>query len=219
MIGLDDNTAKHVGLVLRKKEGDQIQLTNGRGGAALATIVSATKKQVMVSLSACRQMPVAEGRKTAIAIAPVKNAGRFEWFLEKAAELGIQDIFLLQTQRMEKAHFRMDRLQQILVSAMLQSQQYWLPTLHVLGTIEEVLANHQYQHAFVAHCIEQEKMPLTKALQGCDEAIIFIGPEGDFTPGEVMACEAAGCRAVSLGNTRLRTETAAMAAVVMARLG
>lgn len=214
---LQDSTAKHVALVLRKKNGDQIRLTNGRGLAATATITNCTKKQVAVCVDECTTMPQPSGRKTAVAIAPVKNTNRLEWFLEKAAELGVADIFLIQTGRTEKTHLRYDRLEQILISAMLQSNQYHLCRLHAMQSLQDLLQNHGYHSCFIAHCMPGEKNNLSGKLLGNGDALVLIGPEGDFTAEEVEACMHVGCEPVSLGDTRLRTETAALTAAVLCR--
>jgi len=217
VFSLDEQTGKHIGLVLRKKEGDKVLLTDGKGLSALAGIISVSKKKVEVRLGDVQEHAPAPGRKTAIAIAPVKHAGRFEWFLEKAAELGVRDIYLIQTQRTEKTHLRLDRLQQILQSAMLQSRQYHLPVLHALASFSAVLQKQDYQHTFFAHCMEGSKTPLDTALHGTTDALIFIGPEGDFTPNELEEATTLGAISIALGETRLRTETAALTAAVLCR--
>ena len=216
---LNEATAKHVALVLRKAVGDEILLTNGKGLVAACSISSVKKKEAVVAVNSVTTASAASGRKTGIAIAPVKNTSRLEWFLEKATELGVSDFYLLQTSRTEKTHLRYDRLQQILVSAMLQSKQYHLPQLHEMASLEQVLKTHNYANAFVAHCHEGIKHELATLVNNKSDALIFIGPEGDFTADEIEACLAGGAMPVSLGSTRLRTETAALAAATISRLG
>jgi 16S rRNA (uracil1498-N3)-methyltransferase len=159
------------------------------------------------------------GRKTSIAISLLKNANRFEWFLEKATELGITEIIPLICDRTEKQHFRFDRMQNILTSAMLQSQQAWLPLLHQpvgFGQLlkqEDVIDNTQ---KFIAHCIPGSKKSLAELVNpSLPSQIILIGPEGDFTSEEIAFATEHYFIPVSLGDTRLRSETAGMVAAVL----
>ena len=218
LLTLNEATAKHVALVLRKAIGDEILLTNGKGLVAACSISSVKKREVVVAINTVTTASAASGRKTGIAVAPVKNTSRLEWFFEKATELGVSDFYLLQTRRTEKTHLRFERLQQIMVSAILQSKQYHLPQLHEMASLEQVLASHHYANTFVAHCIEDKKLELSIQLKEKADALIFIGPEGDFTADEIESCLSSGALPVSLGSTRLRTETAALAAATISRL-
>jgi 16S rRNA (uracil1498-N3)-methyltransferase len=217
-IELDEDTSKHVVNVLRKKKGDQLHLTDGKGFLLLTVIADDHKKRCRVTVLNEQLIPQT-GRKTSIAISLLKNASRFEWFLEKATELGITEIIPLICDRTEKQHFRYDRMQNILVSAMLQSQQAWLPVLHQpvgFGQLlkqEDVIDNTQ---KFIAHCMPGSKQPLAALVNASlPSQIILIGPEGDFTNEEVSFATQHYFIPVTLGDTRLRTETAGMVAAVL----
>jgi 16S rRNA (uracil1498-N3)-methyltransferase len=215
-ITLDENTSKHVIQVLRMKSGEALMLTDGKGSKAKALIVNDNRKRCEVKIESVHKEEV---RKPAITIAVslIKNASRFEWFLEKATEIGIGEIIPLLCERTEKEKFRFERLNGILVSAMLQSQQSWLPILHEPTEFKNVLKI-EFETRFIAHCIEEEKQFLSKELSTANTSrsqIILIGPEGDFTPKEISEALQKGFVPVSLGHTRLRTETAALVAAVV----
>ncbi len=219
LIKLDEASSKHAIQVLRMKEGDAICLTNGGGLLYKATIYSSGKKQCVVSVQEKLEIPRLTHRKVAMAISPLKNASRFEWFLEKATELGVAEIFPIICHRTVREHFRQERLQSICVSAMLQSQQTWLPALHTPVSYEHLISsqsfsnNNHYHHRWIAHCADLEKHHLVHALKhGMQDSLLLIGPEGDFTESEIVAAESEGFVAVSLGETRLRTETAGVVA-------
>jgi 16S rRNA (uracil1498-N3)-methyltransferase len=217
-IELDEDTSKHVVNVLRKKKGDQLHVTDGKGFLLLTAISDDHKKRCRVTVLNEQFIPQT-GRKISVAISLLKNASRFEWFLEKATELGITEIIPIICDRTEKQHFRYDRMQNILVSAMLQSQQAWLPVLHQpvgFGQLlkqEDVIDNTQ---KFIAHCMPGSKQPLAAMVNASlPSQIILIGPEGDFTNEEVSFATQHYFIPVTLGDTRLRTETAGMVAAVL----
>lgn len=212
---LDEDTSKHVVQVLRKKVGDEVLLTNGKGVKATATITDDNRKRCGVRLS--RQVREEEPQpRIGIAISLVKNTARFEWFLEKATEIGVREIVPLLCERTEKEKFRHDRLNNILISAMLQSQQCWLPVLHEPVNYTAAIERTDYAHKFIAHCLPEGKQSLAQLASGLNgSSLIFIGPEGDFSEGEISAALQKGAQPVSLGNTRLRTETAGMVAAVL----
>ncbi|CAN5416402.1 16S rRNA (uracil(1498)-N(3))-methyltransferase [soil metagenome] len=217
---LDEATSKHVVQVLRMKTGEKIQLTNGKGLVAIAEIVSSNKKSCTVTITESVEQPSAAKRRVGIAISPVKNSSRFEWFLEKATELGVTDIYPLLCIRTEREHFRYDRMNAICISAMLQSQQSWLPILHhSFGFNNLVEKENTYQHKWIAHCTEDEKQPLVSSITNAMyDSLILIGPEGDFTPEEINLAIVNGYRPVALGDTRLRTETAGMVVATLLSL-
>lgn len=211
---LEEDTSRHVSQVLRMRPGEALQLTNGSGTLCTATLTEAHKKHSTVSITAVEHIAPA-GRQTAVAISLLKNANRFEWFLEKATELGIRQVVPLVCERTERQHFRADRMNAVLVSAMLQSRQAWLPALHAPVPVNDWLnASASFNgQRFIAHCLETPgKKPLKETVDAAHDAMVLIGPEGDFTPEEIAAAEACGFVAVSLGNTRLRTETAGIVA-------
>lgn len=210
---LEEQTARHIVQVLRRQPGDRVLLCDGCGRAAEAVITEAGKKKCTVQIHS-----VALHKEPALllhmGVAFTKNASRNEWLLEKATELGVRSIIPLSTARTEKEHLRYDRWKNILVSAMLQSQQYYLPELTQplpLATLAATYAG--VEQKLLAHCIAgKKKAPLPVALQPGKSTLLLIGPEGDFTEEEVLLCEGHGFAGVSLGGQRLRTETAAMAA-------
>jgi 16S rRNA (uracil1498-N3)-methyltransferase len=217
-IALDEDTSKHVVNVLRMKKGEQLHLTNGKGFLLLTTITDDHKKRCQVKVVKEQFIP-RSGRKTSIAISLLKNAGRFEWFLEKATELGIAEIIPMICDRTEKQHFRYDRMHSILVSAMIQSQQAWLPVLHQSIGFGQLLKQEDIidtTQKFIAHCIPGSKQSLAELVnESLPSQIVLIGPEGDFTSEEVAFATEHYFIPVSLGNTRLRTETAGMVAAVL----
>jgi 16S rRNA (uracil1498-N3)-methyltransferase len=215
VLTLDEDTSKHVIQVLRKKAGDEVLLTNGRGVKATATITDDNRKRCGVRLIHQEREEEPQPR-VCIAISLVKNSARFEWFLEKATEIGVREIIPLLCERTEKEKFRYDRLNNILISAMLQSQQCWLPVLHEPVNYTAAIDRTDYAHKFIAHCLPESKQSLAQRSSGLNgSSIIFIGPEGDFSEGEIATALQKGAQPVSLGTTRLRTETAGMVAAAL----
>ena len=214
---LDEDTSRHVSQVLRMRTGEQLQLTNGKGVLLTAALSTAHKKHSTVKITAVEQI-LPPAKKIRIGISLLKNANRFEWFLEKAAELGIHGIIPLICERTERQHFRMDRMNAILVSAMLQSRQAWLTELSSPLQLDKLLndaVHPQGTQKLIAHCMEDAgKKRLQEAVDHPDDVLILIGPEGDFTPAEVALALEHQFTPVSLGNTRLRTETAGVVAAV-----
>lgn len=209
-VTLSEETSKHCTQVLRMQAGAQLQLTDGRGNLYKACMISADKKKTVVLIQEQIAQP-APYKKTGIAISLLKNASRFEWFLEKATEIGVTDIQPLLSQRTEHHRFRHDRLNGILIAAMLQSQQAWLPLLHEPVSFTDHITRSGWQQKLVAHCEESSKQ-LIKDLPVLPETEILIGPEGDFTPEEIKMALDHGYEPVSLGDTRLRAETAGVVA-------
>ena len=219
LITLNEETSKHVVQVLRMQAGEQLNLTDGKGSLLTAAISDAHKKHCVVQVKAVSYKPQA-ARKITIAVSLVKNASRFEWFLEKATEIGITEIIPLLCERTERQHFRYDRMKGILASAMLQSQQTWLPVLHEPVKFEN-LKMMQFENALklIAHCDETERTPFSNfQIDQFLNCIILIGPEGDFTNEEINQAIAADYKPVMLGETRLRTETAAVVAATLLKI-
>jgi 16S rRNA (uracil1498-N3)-methyltransferase len=212
---LGEETSKHAIQVLRMQAGEQLLLTDGKGHLFTTEIVDDNRKKCVVKVlsESVQTKPV---RQITIAISLVKNSTRFEWFLEKATEIGVTEIVPLICSRTEKQHFRHDRMKNILISAMLQSQQTWLPKLNEPASFAEAI-NHPAQQKFIAHCEDEMlKQQLVQTLPAhATESIIFIGPEGDFTKDEIAAAIEYHFLPVALGNTRLRTETAGVVAATI----
>jgi len=213
VIDLDDDIKHHAGVVLRMGEGERMLLTNGKGLSAHAVITSSSKKQMTVQLHEFIEHPPVK-RKLMLGISLLKNAARFEWMLEKVTEIGITEIYPLRCERTEKQHYKKERFEQIIVSACLQSQQFHFPILHEPISFSELMGEQLPNDKFIAHCMEGEKIILSNTAK---DTILLIGPEGDFTAHEITAAIAQQFIPVSLGSTRLRTETAGIVGAVMMR--
>jgi 16S rRNA (uracil1498-N3)-methyltransferase len=212
---LDEAASKHVVQVLRMQNGEQLQLTNGKGILFTAEITDNNRKRCTVTVIQKSEIVNLKSKIT-IAISPVKNNTRFEWFLEKATEIGITEIIPLVCTRTEKTAFKFERMKGILVSAMLQSQQCWLPVLHEPTKFNELIKSSVQQQKFIAHCMDGAKRSLADLNnQPLSSKIILIGPEGDFTNDEIELALQNDFAPVSLGKTRLRTETAGMVAATL----
>jgi 16S rRNA (uracil1498-N3)-methyltransferase len=197
---LSEETARHCIQVLRMKEGEQLQLTDGKGNSFTAIIITANKKNCEVRIEASsRELRAASN--VAIAISLLKNSSRLEWFMEKATEIGISEIIPLICDHTEKQNFRFDRMQNILVSKRFDD------------FIREDFDGLQ----LIAHCAEGEKYSLSILInQHSDQnKLIVIGPEGDFSNEEIKASLEKKFMPVTLGNTRLRTETAGIVAATL----
>jgi 16S rRNA (uracil1498-N3)-methyltransferase len=216
---LDEDTSKHVVQVLRMQNGEQLQLTDGKGNVFTCEITDNNRKRCAVAIiqTTNQQRPTTS---ISIAISLLKNVNRFEWFLEKATEIGVTQIIPLICTRTEKQNFKTERLQSILVSAMLQSQQCWLPEMGEpvsFRKLLESLQTLQELQKLIAHCEDEtNKVSLaTQLLQSSSSKLILIGPEGDFTKEEIDLALQQNYTPVSLGNTRLRTETAGVVAATL----
>ena len=213
-IFLSEETSRHITQVLRKKISDQILLTDGKGTKAITEITNDHRKHCEVKIISVEKenKPL---QKVTIAISLIKNTSRFELFLEKATEIGVSEIIPLLCERTEKEKFRYERLNGILISAMLQSQQCWLPVLHHPTEFKKVITT-QSDLNFIAHCANGEKNPLTAQQPNRSTSqLILIGPEGDFTEEEIKSAIDKDFQPVALGNTRLRTETAGIVAATL----
>lgn len=209
---LPEESARHAVQVLRMKEGERIHLTDGKGRLAVGRIITSSRKIVSVEIETISRVDPPFSKLT-IAVSLLKNASRFEWFLEKAAELGVYQVLPLLCGRTERQHFRLHRFQNILVSAMLQSKQSRMPLLSEPLKFDDFLATPLPAERLIAWCGPGEKQEMLCGLTR--DTVVCIGPEGDFTPAEIESALSAGFKGVSLGVTRLRTETAALTAAVM----
>jgi 16S rRNA (uracil1498-N3)-methyltransferase len=215
LITLDEDNSKHIIQVLRMKVGEQLLLTDGKGNLFTSVITEAHKKKTVVKIQEIKHK-AQHARKISVAVSLLKNTNRFEWFLEKATELGVTEIIPLICERTEKLNFRYDRMQHILVSAMLQSQQVWLPELQEPTKLEKIINESRYAQKFIAHCADDAKVDLAEAINSATNSqIILIGPEGDFTKDEIELAKKNHFVAVTLGETRLRTETAGIVAATL----
>jgi 16S rRNA (uracil1498-N3)-methyltransferase len=211
---LSEETSKHVVQVLRMGIGEQLQLTDGKGNLFTAAIIDDNRKRCQVKIIDIQKQAAAT-RQINIAISLVKNNTRFEWFLEKATEIGVSEIIPLICERTEKQSFRHDRMKAILVSAMLQSQQCWLPNLHEATKFTELIKKSAHQQKLIAHCEEDKKQSINQYINQSNNQLICIGPEGDFSKEEIALALKNNFIPVALGDTRLRTETAGIVAATL----
>lgn len=195
------------------KSGEKLQLTNGKGILYTASIVSEDKKKTVVLIEESKNIS-APPKKISIAISLLKNATRFEWFLEKATEIGVSEIQPLICGRTEHTRFRHDRMNGILIAAMLQSQQVWLPVLREPVSFKNFIGQSAYSQKLIAHC-EEEKKQSIKDLPAFADTQILIGPEGDFNLEEIQLAISNHYLPVTLGETRLRAETAGVVAATL----
>jgi 16S rRNA (uracil1498-N3)-methyltransferase len=218
-IVLDEDTSRHVVQVLRMKEGEKLNLTDGKGNLLICEISDAHKKHCSVTILEIKSEK-SKIKNITIAISLLKNTSRFEWFLEKATEIGVSEIIPLICQRTEKQKFRYDRMKQICVSAMLQSQQTWLPILDEPVRFDDlIIRQFENYQKFIAHCDEGNKQSLNHyQIIKSSNQLILIGPEGDFTPDEINLALENNFIPVTLGETRLRTETAGVVAATLLKL-
>jgi 16S rRNA (uracil1498-N3)-methyltransferase len=214
---LDENQSKHIVQVLRMQNGEELLLTDGKGKKAHVVIIDDHRKHCAVKIlsitNEAERVP-----KISIAISLIKNTSRFEWFLEKATEIGVTEIIPLICERTEKEKFRLERMQNILVSAMVQSQQCWLPALHEPISFNELISQNREGNKFIAHCLPQQKQQLSSFIHHpslITHSLILIGPEGDFTEKEIQSALEKNFIPVALGYTRLRTETAGIVAATL----
>ena len=219
-IVLDEDTSRHIVQVLRMKNGEKLNLTDGKGHLLAAEIMDDHKKHCTVKVIDSR-LTSHVSRKITIAISLLKNTNRFEWCLEKATEIGVSEIIPLICERTEKQKFRYDRMKGICISAMLQSQQVWLPELHEPAKYIEYIkfkTDHTDLAKFIAHCEDPAKNQSLSTFQPLNNSTILIGPEGDFTITEIELALQNNFTPVSLGETRLRTETAGIVAATLLKV-
>lgn len=211
-----EEEARHCVQVLRKKNGDQLSFVDGKGTWFEGEIVETGKKTCVLSIlkKTFPYKPLAA--KVHLAVAPTKNIARFEWLLEKATEIGVSEISPLYCQRSERKRIRMDRLEKILLAAMKQSLSAWLPRLNELTPFKQFLQNlpasAESSQRFIAHCETEQQIHLGEKYQAGQDVIVLIGPEGDFSKEELELAFQHQFEGVSLGPSRLRTETAGMVA-------
>lgn len=213
LVELPEAEARHAIQVLRHGVGDTLDLVDGRGGWYRGTIVGAGKRNCQLQLERQRQEERRAPRRITVGIGPTKQVERFEWFLEKATELGVDRIVPLLCAHNERRRLRLDRAEKVLVAAMKQSLQAWLPQIDELTPFADFVATAGPAARFIAWIDETVTQHLVHTYHGSEDVVLLIGPEGDFAPAEVALARDNGFTAVSLGSNRLRTETAGIAAV------
>ena len=208
---LDEEESRHLTLSLRKKETETVFFTDGKGSVYSGKIGKNNLKNKAVVLE---NVQIIEFKphtkpKTGIAISPIKNVDRFEWFIEKATELGVKHIYPIVCDRTEKTNIRLDRMEKICISAMKQCLNSWQPIISAPKSFKEFLQEDLgFEQKIIAHCEETSKSDLLDFLLPNKFTLILIGPEGDFTSGEISAAIKRDFSPASLGDFRLRTETA-----------
>ncbi|MDR0834123.1 MAG: 16S rRNA (uracil(1498)-N(3))-methyltransferase [Candidatus Symbiothrix sp.] len=231
---LPEAESQHCVRVLRKQIGDLIDITDGQGHFYKAEITGAHPKQCVVKILETHQQPPLWHNRVEIAIAPTKNLDRVEWFAEKATEIGIDKITLLKTHHSERKDVKVDRIHKILIAAMKQSMKARVPELQAMTAFKQFVQQPFDGQKYIAHCNSGDKTLLSElyasTIRGLrasttldmtpvkpamtdKNALILIGPEGDFSEDEVAEALKTGFQPVSLGETRLRTETAALYAL------
>ncbi len=209
---LEEEESRHLLTVLRRKVGDRLQLTDGRGNIYTSELAEVGKRGASARILTTTSLPARPGRLH-LAIAPTKQMERLEWCLEKATEIGVEEITLLRCQHSERDTVRLDRLEKVLVSAMKQSLRAWLPQLNGLVPFRQFAASVTETQKRLAWCADEPLPHLQTTLTASQTTVIAIGPEGDFSPEEVELAQLHGFTGVSLGPSRLRTETAGILAV------
>ncbi len=216
---LSEEESKHAIRVLRLSHGDTLNITDGKGRLFSCSIVDANPKRCTVEVVSTIENYEPLPYSLTMCVAPTKNIERFEWFLEKATEIGIGEVYTLLTAHSERKTIKIERETKVITSAMKQSLKAFHPTLHDTTPFKEVIERPNEASRYIAHCGEplsaEGKQYLGDILPKGGQVEIMIGPEGDFSPAEVEAALKQGYREITLGNQRLRTETAAVVAVTI----
>lgn len=204
---INDEEQQHIVKVLRMKDGEEIFVTDGKGNLAFGTLIIEGKK-AGIDITEIRTGTPDFNPKLHIAIAPTKNINRIEFFVEKAVEMGISEITILQTEKTERKNINIDKIRKQAIAASKQSLRFHFPVINDLIKIQDFLKNIDSETTFVAHCNENlERIDLNE-IPKLENYTFLIGPEGDFSDKEILFLTEKGIKAVSLGNQRLRTETA-----------
>jgi 16S rRNA (uracil1498-N3)-methyltransferase len=209
---LSEEESKHAIRVLRLEVAGAVQLIDGRGGFYEAVIADAHPKRTILKITSVVTDFDKRNHYLHIAVAPTKNIERLEWFLEKATEIGIDEISLIISQRSERKEAKVDRLNKIVTAAIKQSLKAYHPVLNEPVSLNQLLDKPFDGQKFIAHCEPGDKHALKDVLSLQGRSLILIGPEGDFSPAEIDKALQNGFKAITLGTSRLRTETAALEA-------
>ena len=214
-IALPPEESKHCIKSLRLKNGDSIIAVNGKGMVCEAEITEVSLKTCTLKIISRRRVAPSK-TQLHIAVAPTKNPDRIEWFVEKAVEIGIEKITILHTERSERSRVQIERLKRISIAAIKQCQGFFIPEIkeNTFSNLMEESKSFSVEK-WIPHCEQGEKKQLADVLQDSQNALILIGPEGDFSSAEISTAMEHGFLPVALGNQRLRTETAAIYATVV----
>jgi len=209
---LNEEESYHCIKVLRMRSGDSIEMTDGKGVFYNGIIAEADAKSCTVTILNKEPGPGKRSYRLHIAIAPTKNIDRFEWFLEKATEIGIDEITPLICHRSERKEVKIERLNKVIISAMKQSLKAYLPRLNHTKSLADLVTLHTSSQKFICSCDAPKNSLLKNHYNKGNDTILLIGPEGDFTPEEILSAETYAFMQISLGESRLRTETAGIVA-------
>ncbi len=209
---LPEEESQHAVKVLRLQVGDLIEIVDGKGGFYKAKILNPHPKHCGFEITESCLDYCKRKYKLHIAIAPTKNIERLEWFIEKATEIGVDEITPIICRYSERKIIKHERLERVIISASKQSIKAFFPNLNPLCTFDELLKNHSASEKYIAHCYDQEKSLLQNLCKDSKDVLILIGPEGDFSKEEVQSASLRGFTPISLGDSRLRTETAGIVA-------
>jgi 16S rRNA (uracil1498-N3)-methyltransferase len=213
---LSEEESLHCTRVLRLRAGDAVRLTDGRGGLYTANIVDAHGKRCAVQVTGARHEVGRRSYYLQIALAPTKSIERYEWFLEKATEIGVDEITPLLCEHSERKAIKAERLEKVIMSAMKQSLKAYHPRLRSMQDFAAFVVQPFDGAKCIAHCMPSQKTPLKEAILPHGRTLVLIGPEGDFSPEEVALAQQHGFVEVGMGNSRLRTETAGVVACCVA---
>ena len=213
---LNEEESKHAIRVLRLIAGDKVILIDGRGGWYDAVIIDPHPKRTTLNIESVKESLNASSYKLHIAVAPTKNIDRLEWFLEKATEIGIQEITPIICDHSERKEVKVDRLNKVLVAAMKQSLKAYMPKINPAISLQQFFRGQEGSTAqkAIAHCVDAEKQYASEVFSTKGDYLMLIGPEGDFSEKEIEQALALGYAPLSLGNSRLRTETAALTSCI-----
>jgi 16S rRNA (uracil1498-N3)-methyltransferase len=216
---LDEEESRHLVKVLRKKQGDAIRLTNGKGQVFECVILEANPKKTSLKVVSSTEVPE-DSYHIHLAIAPTKSPDRMEWMVEKITEMGFHELTLLETIHSERSFLKTDRLHKKVISACKQSLKFRIPEIHQSRRLSELLASQEFKdfQKFIAYVDENHQNHLFDLAKSQGKYLILIGPEGDFDPKEIKSALEQGFQPVSLGSSRLRTETAGLAVVQMLQI-
>ena len=215
---LPEEEAAHALRVLRMQMGDEMVLMDGQGNYYRAVISAASGKRCAFQVQETLPQPREWTGHLHLALGPTKNMDRTEWFVEKATEIGFDELSFLNCRWSERRVIKTERIDKILISAMKQSHKAWKPVLHEMMDFKKFIVQDFPGQKFIAHCHREDLPELRALLQRDTDVTVLIGPEGDFSEEEVALAEAHGFQSISLGKSRLRTETAALVAVHLMHL-